>query len=115
MKNTYVYVGAIIAVLAAALVIMAVTFWIRPALAHKAPSGWEYPNDCCSGQECRPIACGLIQTKPDGSADWMGLHFYKNGVRISGDGDCHVCVSYSNDGFGKPIRNGHCIYLSPTN
>jgi hypothetical protein len=82
--------------------------------AHKAPSGWEYPEGCCMTNECRPIDCGLVRAHPDGSVSWAGLHFDKDKVKTSGDNSCHVCVAYG-DTNGRAWRAGHCIFLSPTN
>jgi hypothetical protein len=87
------------------------------AAAHEAPSGWTYPQDCCAGQHCRPVECGTIIDQPDGSVNWLGLHFSRDKVRISGDASCHVCISYGEIGGNRtqPTRQGHCIFLSPTN
>ena len=84
------------------------------AMGHKAPSGWLYPTDCCAGEDCRPISCSTVIDRPDGSVNWTGIHFNKEQVKMSGDASCHVCVSYTQVN-GTPVRNPHCIYLSPTN
>jgi len=37
------------------------------ATAHYAPSGWMYPQECCSGTDCHPIADTDVRLNPDGS------------------------------------------------
>ena len=82
------------------------------AHGHEAPSGFVYPQDCCGGHDCRPIACSTIRDNPDGSVSWTGLLFDRNQVKISGDAMCHVCIGY--DQVRHTVRYPHCIFLSPT-
>jgi hypothetical protein len=75
---------------------------------HDAPSGFEYPSDCCGGHDCRPIACSTIKLNPDQSVVWSGLKFSSAQVKISGDASCHVCI-----GYYHRMRFSHCIFLAP--
>jgi hypothetical protein len=78
---------------------------------HDAPSGFQYPLDCCGGHDCRPIACSTASFNPnDGSVMWTGLHFQREQVKISRDSGCHVCVGY---GLNTRFRYPHCIFLAP--
>ena len=79
--------------------------------AHDAPSGWQYPANCCHNMDCRPI-----------SADWV--HEGTNGYTIAGspetvpygdprvknspDGKFHWCTPNGRDG-GRTI----CLYVPP--
>lgn len=86
---------------------------IMPTLAHEAPSGWSYPQDCCAGKDCRPLSCAAIIDHPDGSETALGLHFEREQVKISGDAQCHVCIGYSDMPIKK--RFPHCIFIAPMN
>lgn len=96
---------------------LAISALFAYAYGHEAPSGWPYPPDCCAGKDCRPISCSTVTEKPNGDVSWLGLLFTREKVRISGDADCHVCVSYGqfNGSKALPIREAHCIFLAPTN
>lgn len=84
-------------------------------LVHTAPSGWEYPGDCCQGEDCKPISCDSISETKDGY-DWKGLHFTEGQVRPSGDQTCHVCVGKEwVNGNKTPIdKFPHCIFIQPS-
>jgi hypothetical protein len=65
-------------------------------LVHEAPSGWQYPSDCCSGRDCREVPCEQITRlntvyRYRTSAS-IYLDFPENKHRYSGDGRCHVCI-----------------------
>lgn len=65
------------------------------AQAHKAPSGWEYPKNCCNDGDCKPVPCDELVEMPSGSIIWKkeGWTFQKGRVFASGDDECHVCIS----------------------
>ena len=79
----------------------------RVAHGHEAPSGWQYPSDCCDpdGQECDPIPEHAVQSVKGGYLVTLrpGDHKYvtrevrfmvaANKVRASGDGGIHACIS----------------------
>lgn len=37
-----------------------------PALSHPAPSGWDYPFQCCSGADCARIDADMVREIPSG-------------------------------------------------
>ena len=93
------------------ITVLTVLLLITIAYGHEAPSGFQYPSDCCGGSDCRPIVCSTIKDNPDGSVNWLGLFFAREQVKMSGDAMCHVCVSYNTANHN---RYPHCIFLSPT-
>jgi hypothetical protein len=71
-----------------------------------------YPKDCCSGNDCEPIACDSIAETSTGFL-WRGLTFTREKVRASPNAKCHVC--YGKDRFrdNKPV-NPYCIFILPS-
>jgi hypothetical protein len=69
-----------------------------------------YPGDCCGGDHCRPVACATMLIHPDGSLDWIGLHFTKDQVHASQDAGCHVCVGVMTTGRREP----YCAFVATT-
>jgi hypothetical protein len=69
-----------------------------------------YDEECCHGQDCRPVPCEQIHRDHHNDYVWDDgtpkALFYKSQMRISLDGRCHICVSR-----GSPY--GICIYLPP--
>jgi hypothetical protein len=63
---------------------------------------WLYSKECCDDSHCHPVPCEEIISKGDGW-EWHGKDFAKYMLKISPNGECHVCVS------AAPI----CIYLPP--
>jgi len=59
---------------------------------HRAPAHEWYPKNCCSDQDCHPVACEEITSSPD-YYKWHGMLFPKNASFPSKDGGCHVCAS----------------------
>jgi hypothetical protein len=68
-----------------------------------------YPETCCGGQNCHPVACDEISEHDDGY-HWRNLVFLREQVQPTQDRDCHVCHSMTN---GKPSLP-HCIFIRPT-
>jgi hypothetical protein len=66
---------------------------------------WLYSDECCGGDECRPVPCWEVNRVADGW-NWRGIFFSTNVVKLSPDGNCHVC-------YGEKAFIGHCIYLPP--
>jgi hypothetical protein len=60
-----------------------------------------YANECCHEQHCHPVPCSEVTSLGDGWR-WRDKTFTKTMLRISPDGDCHVCISVT-----VPL----CIYL----
>ena len=102
----------IIAMLAVAVALWAVLLSLafgRPAHGHSAPSGWEYPTDCCSGRDCFPIPEAELEATPVGwrvRATGETLDYHDRNVRPSGDGRFHRC---SQD--GKPEGRTLCLFI----
>jgi hypothetical protein len=62
-------------------------------LPHQAPSGWQYPPECCSNQDCKPMADSDIPKPLDGGA-WLlrsGEIVPRSKVKWSPDGHYHLC------------------------
>lgn len=74
-----------------------------PAAAHD----W-YPLECCSGQDCHPIACDQLEEIDQGRIRDIGTGtiYSRDQIRPSLDGQCHVCTA---GGFkrGAPI----CVFV----
>lgn len=96
--------GAAILLIAA---LLALTF-ARPAPAHEAPSGWSYPWQCCSGQDCRPVACDTLEEIEGGKVRDIenGQTYERNMVQSSGDSRCHICTEQ-----GKLDGKGLCVFV----
>jgi len=63
------------------------------ALPHQAASGWQYPPECCSNQDCKPMADAHIP-KPLPGGDWLlttGEVVPRSKVKWSPDGHYHLC------------------------
>lgn len=59
-----------------------------------------YSQECCAEQHCHPVPCDSVVDMAEGWK-WQGHTFNKQQLRISQDGECHVCIA------AAPI----CIYL----
>lgn len=99
--------------------------------AHEAPSGWAYPEACCSGQDCAPVRASAVREIGDGYHVELGPADHPiltrpmaydvvrgdDRIRQSPDGDYHACVSGAvPDGFamsGPPGHILHCLFVPP--
>lgn len=65
-------------------------------LVHDAPSGWQYPANCCGGTDCAPVPCDeLAEDRNGGVIYWFKgtrLNFTPLQVQPSQDRQCHVCI-----------------------
>lgn len=95
-----------IAILAALIVF----FGHRRARAHDAPSGWAYPQDCCSNTDCHPVSCDALR-EVDGGIQFLRFKFSGSMVRRSGDGFCHVCIGHY--GPAPEHARPHCVFMAP--
>ena len=81
------------------------------ARAHDAPSGWMYPQLCCSGYDCRAVSDRAISERPEGyvikgTGEVVG--YMDARVKNSPDGEFHWCsVAGSNE--GRTI----CLFVPP--
>jgi len=88
------------------LLIAILMVFVGPAKAHEAVTGWMYPYECCSDNDC-DVASSAIRN-PDGSLTVTTKHgtatFPKDFPhRDSPDGLVHACFT--------PIKN-YCLFLS---
>jgi hypothetical protein len=63
---------------------------------HTAVSGWTYPLECCSNQDCKQIPANLVWESQEGFeiAPMLGGGFVARGKeRPSPDGEYHLCRS----------------------
>lgn len=80
--------------------------------AHEAPSGWEYPIQCCSNNDCRWVPPFFVRPTGDG---WILRDHLKHEfvpisspkVKVSGDGEYHICRT--NFGKGDLL----CLFIPP--
>ena len=94
--------------------------WALSALAHQAPSGWEYSTDCCSARDCAPVPDTAVREAPggwsvlimpgehpmvpsDGAPVSAHIRHGDDRIRMSGDGEKHACVGFT--------RRVLCVYL----
>ena len=94
---------------------------VLPALAHHAPSGWQYPDECCKdSNDCQMIHERNVSTDDVGYVVTLepGEHRHAPGggnffildqqVRVSGDSEYHVCIHEYENGPGVL-----CLYIPP--
>jgi hypothetical protein len=110
---------------AAALIL----FPVNRALAHSAPTGWEYDPRCCSGKDCALLPNGSVKALSDGYHIYLevGQHpmatlqpiqvvipYNSHKIKESPDGEYHGCFSqqYKNNA-GEIFQNSFCLYVPP--
>lgn len=81
------------------------------ARAHIAPSGWVYPVQCCSNQDCEPIHDARITEGPQGyvvqdSGEIIGYRDTR--VKRSPDGEFHLCRAKR-----QPLSQTICLFVPP--
>lgn len=73
---------------------------------------WLYDHECCENQHCHPVPCEQITDTFSGwvwkDGDKLVVQFDKRQLKVSPDGNCHVCVAHLTD---TPVLHGICIYL----
>jgi len=79
------------------LVLVAGWFWLvfntSTVLGHEAPSGWMYPMECCSNNDCAEMPEDDTP-KPLAGGDWLlrtGEVVPRSKVKWSPDGRYHLC------------------------
>lgn len=102
-----------------ALVVAFVAF-AGKALAHEAPSGWEYDPYCCDERDCRQLNPDEVHEDGDyyvwaseKSGATHRIHRGSSNVRASGDGHFHGCELPARDG-GMPSVTDYrfrCLYI----
>lgn len=77
-----------------AVYFLALALLAQPGVAHEAPTGWPYPLECCSGEDCRETG---PNTEPDPIMVPTGWQLVDGTViafaeaRPSPDGRFHTC------------------------
>lgn len=78
---------------------------------HDAPKGWTYPNNCCSGIDCREVPASALREVKTGwvikSTDELIL-FTDPKLKESPDGAYHWCSQMGQDNT-KTI----CLFVPP--
>ena len=84
-------------------------------LVHSAPSGWAYPLECCSNQDCREVADADVFEGPDGyviRATGEVVPYDDARVKDSPDGRFHWCAL--GDGLSGPGETSTiCLFVPP--
>ena len=82
-----------------------------PAAAHTAPTGWAYPYNCCSNQDCRAVPDDKITERPEGYVIGQTgevLGYSDSRLKNSPDGEYHWCSIAGSD-TGRTI----CLFVPP--
>lgn len=88
-----------------------VAFNMSPVLSHEAPTGWQYPVSCCSGNDCREVPDKAISERSDGYViEGTGevVAYQDRRIKKSPDGAFHWC-SVAGASNGKTI----CLFVPP--
>lgn len=92
---------------------------VTKAKAHDAPSGWSYPQICCSGRDCAPVDEKYITEKADGyhvdlpagshpqliKQNYSAVIPY-DAAKDSPDGMAHICLAYEG-------THRFCFFMPP--
>lgn len=85
--------------------------WTGDVRAHDAPTGWSYPQACCSDFDCREVADAAIGEGADGytiQATGELLGFGDARLKDSPDGRFHWCSA-----AGAPKGRTICLFVPP--
>ena len=96
--------SALLAIIAALFVLL---FNVERVFGHEAPSGWMYPMECCSNNDCAEMPEGDTP-KPLAGGDWLlktGEVVPRSKVKWSPDGRYHLCR------MGELI---FCLFVPPS-
>ncbi|MCR4264682.1 hypothetical protein [Nitratireductor sp. ZSWI3] len=82
-----------------------------PVSAHEAPSGWNYPMECCSNRDCQQIPANDVIERSEGylvKPTGETLSYTDSRLRKSPDGVYHLCAV-------KRVSNLHtiCLFVPP--
>lgn len=81
---------------------------IPGAIAHDAPTGWSYPFNCCSNQDCREVpdlpetAAGYVATNGE------TIPYSDPRIKASPDGRFHLCTV-----AGQERSRALCLFVPP--
>ena len=91
------------------LILLVIGLWglASCAQAHEeGDHGW-YPSECCSHNDCEPVPCNALDIHSDKLVIYDHLQFTNKQVKLSPDGECHVCIHHP-DGYAKfPV----CVFI----
>lgn len=95
---------------ALAVVLFSLTY-CGEVIGHEAPTGWNYPNQCCSGIDCRPVPEEAIGTSRVGyvirqTGEVIG--FRDTRLKPSPDGTFHWCSER-----GREDTKTVCLFVPP--
>lgn len=87
---------------------LAIVMALKDAHPHDAPSGWTYPQACCSSFDCREVPAGFVEERPEGyvivqTGEVIPMTHRK--VRVSPDGKWHWCST-----MGEPNGKTICLF-----
>jgi hypothetical protein len=54
-----------------------------------------YPEECCSGKDCKAVPCEQITELNNGNLKYEALEFSQEKIHPSQDKYCHVCAGSS--------------------
>jgi len=85
-------------------------FLATAAAAHDAPSGWSYPYNCCSNQDCREVPDGSVRETAAGyiASNGETIPYTDKRVRNSPDGKFHLCTI-----AGGENTRALCLFVPP--
>lgn len=88
-------------------IILALLLTSTSAMAHDAPTGWQYGYECCSSIDCRQIPEDWVKETPAGYVMKTGevLEYTDKRVKSSPDGMTHWCTIAGRDD-GRTL----CLY-----
>ena len=101
---------AIVGYLAAVFFLFSATLWPVPARPHAAPSGWQYPSECCHDRDCREADPGEVEEVQGGYRVAPSATYLPHGddrLRPSPDGRWHVCNQTPGDRTSPPL----CVFV----
>ncbi|WP_240545108.1 hypothetical protein [Sinorhizobium fredii] len=80
--------------------------------AHSAPSGWDYPSQCCGERDCWPVHDGSVVEGPEGyvvRGTGETIDYRDPRVMPSPDGEIHLCL----DADDIHPRLTTCLFVPP--
>lgn len=88
--------------------LLALLLLAGPASAHEMAAGLDYPLECCSGRDCRPVVCDQLEEIGAGRIRDIdsGTVYAREQVRPSPNGQCHLCTA-----GGHPKGAGICAFV----
>lgn len=79
------------------------------AIAHDAPTGWNYSAACCHNRDCRPVPPSTIKEGPSGytvTTSGETIAYKDSRIKQSQDEQYHLCTIGAN-----PASRAICLYV----